>query len=55
MKNDRSDVMIAKKADFLETLYMRSAFNTEEIWKEIAESMTNLIKKYPIEKIHIIG
>lgn len=43
------------KADFVDTLYTWSAFNTEEIGKEIGESLAYLTKTYPIEKIHLIG
>lgn len=42
-------------AAYVDTLYTWSAFNTEEIGKLIATGLEQLIKDYPIEKIHIIG
>ncbi|XP_055298187.1 vitellogenin-1-like [Sitodiplosis mosellana] len=40
---------------FIDTLYTWSAVNTEEIGKIIADSLKDLIKRYPVEKIHLIG
>lgn len=42
-------------AGFVDTLYSWSAFNTEEIGNVISESLSFLIKTYPIQKIHLIG
>jgi len=42
-------------AQYVDTLYTWSAFNTEAIGEIIAEGLEKLIKTYPIEKIHLIG
>lgn len=42
-------------AQFVDTLYTWSAFNTEDIGKLIAVGLKELTNSYPIEKIHLIG
>lgn len=42
-------------SNFVDTLYSWSALNTEEIGNAIATALGQLIKTYPIEKIHLIG
>ncbi|XP_055296584.1 vitellogenin-1-like [Sitodiplosis mosellana] len=42
-------------AEFVDTLYTWSAFNTEEIGNIISDSLQHLIRTYPIEKIHLVG
>ncbi|KAM7350121.1 vitellogenin-1-like [Cochliomyia hominivorax] len=39
----------------INTLYTWSAFNTEEIGRQLAESVEKLVKKIPIENIYLIG
>ncbi|XP_031628395.1 hepatic triacylglycerol lipase-like [Contarinia nasturtii] len=42
-------------AGLIDTLYTWAAFNTEEIGNVISESLTYLVKIYPMQKIHLIG
>ncbi|XP_073835542.1 vitellogenin-1-like [Musca autumnalis] len=42
-------------ADKIETLYIWSALNTEEIGKAVAESLNKLTSSVSIENIHLIG
>ena len=39
----------------IDTLYTWSAFNTEEIGRQVALALEKLIEKVPVENIHLIG
>uniref|UniRef100_A0A1I8MGG5 Lipase domain-containing protein n=1 Tax=Musca domestica TaxID=7370 RepID=A0A1I8MGG5_MUSDO len=41
--------------DFIQTIYTRSAFNTEEIGNIVAESLVKLTEFIPVENIQLIG
>lgn len=47
--------VVIDTAAFVDTLYTWSAFNTEEIGKICAKGLVDLVKMYPVEKIHLIG
>lgn len=40
---------------YVDTLYEWSAFNTEDIGVYISKSIQQLIKNFPLERIHLIG
>lgn len=42
-------------SDSIATLYTWSAYNTEEVGREIAKALEKLIVKIPPENIHLIG
>uniref|UniRef100_A0A1Q3FQH7 Putative hepatic triacylglycerol lipase n=2 Tax=Culex tarsalis TaxID=7177 RepID=A0A1Q3FQH7_CULTA len=42
-------------ADFVDTLYTWSAFNTNDIGEKLAEGLQELIKTVSVDKIHLIG
>ncbi|XP_065364958.1 vitellogenin-1-like [Calliphora vicina] len=42
-------------SDSIDTLYTWSAYNTEEVGRQMAKALQKLLKQVPIENIHLIG
>ncbi|XP_050091075.1 phospholipase A1-like [Anopheles aquasalis] len=47
--------VVIDTAEYVDTLYTWSAFNTNDLGKGLADGLQGLIKYVPLEKIHLIG
>lgn len=47
--------VVIDTAEYVDTLYTWSAFNTNDLGKGLADGLKGLIKYVPLEKIHLIG
>ncbi|XP_037026485.1 vitellogenin-1-like isoform X3 [Bradysia coprophila] len=47
--------VVIDAADYVDTLYTWSAFNTEEIGKSFAKGLAELVKIYSEDNIHLVG
>ncbi|XP_052872169.1 vitellogenin-1-like [Anopheles cruzii] len=47
--------VVIDTAEYVDTLYTWSAFNTNDLGKGLADGLKGLIKYVPLEKIHLVG